>query len=88
LAVAGCGVAGPRSSTLLGPVTAVGRDSVCVGGADASGECFNKDRRTRNLHVSDCVRVTYTPDDSAAYSTAAKIERLDAGSHTAECPRQ
>jgi hypothetical protein len=44
---------------------------------------------TRNLNVSDCVRVTYTPpDESAAYATPTKIEYLDAASHIADCPRQ
>jgi len=72
----------------VGPVTVVSHDSVCIGGPAASGECFVKKHRTRNLHVSDCVRVTCTPDDSATHSTATKIETLDAANHTADCPRQ
>ena len=72
----------------MGPVTVVSRDSVCIGGADASGECFIQNRMLRNLHVSDCVRVTYTPDDSASYPTATTIENLDAAAHAADCPRQ
>ncbi len=66
----------------------VSHHTVCVGGPDASGECFVKNRVTRNLHVSDCVRVTYTLGDSAAVATAARIDRLEAASHTADCPRQ
>jgi hypothetical protein len=87
-AVAGCGVAGPSSRTFVGPVTVVSHHTVCVGGPDASGECFVKNRVTRNLHVSDCVRVTYTLGDSAAVATAARIDRLEAASHTADCPRE
>ena len=87
-AVAGCGVAGPESRTFVGPVTVVSRDSICVGGPDASGEGFGKNPVTRNLHVSDCVRVTYTPDDSTTRSTATRIERLDAAINAADCPPQ
>ena len=84
----GCGVAGPESRTFVGPVTVVGRDTVCIGGPDASGECFVKDQMTRNLNVSDCVRVTYTlPSESAAYATPTKIGDLDAVSYAADCPR-
>ena len=85
----GCGVVGPESRTFVGPVTVVGRDSVCIGGPNASGECFVKDETTRNLKVSDCVAVTYRPpNESAAYATPTKIEHLDAASHAADCPRQ
>lgn len=70
-------------------MTVVGRDSVCIGGPNASGECLVKDQMTRTLKVSDCVRVTYSPPkQSAAYATPSKIERLDAASHSAGCPRQ
>lgn len=89
LAPAGCGAAGPRARTFVGPVTVVTHDSVCVGGPDASGECFVKDEITQELKVSDCIRVTYTtPDDSRAYATATTIEHLDAASHPTDCPRQ
>ena len=88
VAVTGCGVAGPESRTLVGPVTVVSHDSVCIGGPDASGECFAKNWLTRNLRVSDCIRVTYEPDESAAYTTATRIEHLDAARHAADCPRQ
>jgi hypothetical protein len=84
----GCGVAGPEPRTFIGPVTVVRHNGVCIGGPDASGECFVKDQMTKDLHVSDCIRVTYTPDESAAYATPTKIEQLDAGSHTSDCPRQ
>jgi hypothetical protein len=73
---------------LVGPVTVVGRDSVCIRGPDASGECFVKDQMTRTLDVSDCVRVTYTPNGAAAYATPTRIEHLDAATHPADCPRQ
>ncbi len=65
LAPAGCGAAGPRARTFVGPVTVVSHDSVCVGGPDASGECFVKDEITQELKVSDCIRVTYTPPDDS-----------------------
>lgn len=69
----------------MGPVTVVNPQRVCVGGPDASGECFIKPRSTQGLHVSDCVRVTYTLHDSPGPSTATKIEHLDAATHTADC---
>jgi hypothetical protein len=78
ITLAGCGVAGPQSRTFVGPVTIINQTRVCVGGPDASGECFVKDRLTRNLHVSDCVRVTYLLQGSARPSTASRIEHLDA----------
>jgi hypothetical protein len=76
------------SPDLRGPVTQVSRDTVCIGGPDASGECFVKNDLTEDLRVSACVRVTYTPDDSAAYATPTGIEHLDTASHTTDCPRQ
>jgi hypothetical protein len=85
---AGCGAVGPQSRTFVGPVTVVTRDRVCVGGAGASGECFLRDWMTRGLGVSDCVRVTYTPDDSAPYSTGTKVDTLDAAGHADACPHQ
>jgi hypothetical protein len=86
--VAACGVAGPESRTFVGPVTVVGASGVCVGGPEASGECFVRDRLTRDLHVSDCVRVTYVVHDSPGRSTATKVERLDPSKHADACPRQ
>lgn len=88
VAMAGCGVAGPRPRTYVGPVTVVSRHSVCIGGPDASGACFVKDRMTKGLRVSDCLRVTYTPGESAGYETPTEIEHLDAASHQDDCPRQ
>jgi len=41
---------------VVGPVTVVSHDSVCVGGPAASGECFVQDRTTRRLHVGECLR--------------------------------
>jgi hypothetical protein len=87
-ALAGCGVAGPESRTFVGPVTVVDSDTVCIGGPDASGECFVRDQMTKNLRVSDCVRVTYALHDSPGPSTASKIQPLDAATHAVDCPRQ
>ena len=87
MALGGCGVAGPESRTFVGPVTVMNTTTVCIGGSSASGGCFVRDRLTRDLHVSDCVRVTYAPHDSAGPSTASKIEHLDAATHAADCPR-
>jgi hypothetical protein len=85
----GCGVAGPEPRTYVGPVTIVSRDSVCIGGPDASGECFVIDQETRDLKVSDGLRVTYTPPgEPTALATPTTIVHLDAASHRAECPRQ
>jgi hypothetical protein len=88
VALAGCGVAGPEARTFVGPVTAVSHDAVCIGGANASGECFVEDKNTWNLRVSECIRVTYTPDGSQAYATATTVEHLDAATHKTDCPRQ
>jgi hypothetical protein len=82
----GCGTAAPQPRTVVGPVTVVSHDSVCVGGPAASGECFVQDRTTRRLHVGECLRVTYTPDGTAAYQAAARIEHLDAARHGVGCP--
>ncbi len=87
MALGGCGVAGPDSRSFVGPVTETDTTTVCVGGAEASGTCFVRDRLTRNLHVSDCVRVTYVLHDAAGPSTVSKIEHLDPDTHAAECPR-
>jgi hypothetical protein len=84
----GCGVAGPESRTFVGPVTVINSHTVCIGGPDASGECFVKDQMTKSLRVSDCVRVTYVLHDSPGPSTAWKIQRLDPATHAADCPRQ
>jgi hypothetical protein len=86
--LAACGVAGPESRTFVGPVTVVDRTRVCIGGADASGECFVRDRRTRNLRVNDCVRVSYLLHSSAGPSTASGIQRLSAADHAGACPPQ
>jgi hypothetical protein len=88
LVTSGCGVAGPGSRTFVGPVTTVNSHTVCIGGPDASGECFVKDQMTKNLHVSDCVRVTYDLHDSPEPSTASKVQHLDRVTHAADCPRQ
>lgn len=84
----GCGGAGPQTRTFVGPVTVVYASEVCIGGPDAGGECFIRDQVTSDLRVSDCVRVTYTLNDSPGQSTASKIEHLDAATDAAACPRQ
>lgn len=88
VALTACGIAGPESRTFTGPVTVISSTTVCIGAPNASGECFVKDRRTRSLRVSDCVRVTYVLHDSPGPSTASKIEHVEAGTHTGECPHQ
>jgi hypothetical protein len=88
LALTGCGVASPESRTFVGPVTVVNSDRVCIGGSDASGECFVKNQTTRNLRVSDCVRVTYVLHEVPGPSVASKIEHLNAATHPDNCPRQ
>ncbi|MGC4111304.1 MAG: hypothetical protein QM747_12940 [Nocardioides sp.] len=86
--IAGCGASHPKARTLEGPVTAVNQHAVCVGGPDASGDCFTLDALTRSLRVNDCVRVTYTPDNRAAPSTATTVDHLDPATHASQCPRQ
>jgi hypothetical protein len=88
LDVVECGVAGPTSRTFVGPVTAVSPRGVCIGGRDAGGECFVRNRMTRSLRVSDCVRVTYTLHDSPGPSSATRIEQLDTASHAIDCPHR
>ena len=41
---------------------------------------------TNKLPVSGCVKVTYIPDDSVDYSTATRIESLDAASPVGGLP--
>ena len=60
--IAGCTRAGAETRTYVGPVTEVDTHSVCIGGPEASGECFVKDQVTEHLHVNDCVSVTYAPE--------------------------
>lgn len=73
--------------TYTGLVTTVGAGRVCVGGLEASGECFWQDTVTRDLRVNDCVRVTYTPEagKQGPYHAAEVIE-VPASAHTRECP--
>lgn len=73
---------------LEGPVTTVHGSTVCVGGPDASGECFALDSVTRGLRVNDCVRVTYIPTNSDTPATATEVEHLDAATDASICPRQ
>jgi hypothetical protein len=87
-AVAGCGVAGPKSRTFVGPVTVMNAHRVCVGGPDASGECFVKSEATSSLRVSDCVRVTYVLHDSPGPSIPSSLGTLDGSRHASECPHQ
>jgi len=88
IALGGCGVAGPEPRTFVGPVTVVDSTGVCIGGPEATGECLVKDRLTRDLHVSDCVRVTYVVREVPGPSTATKVDRLDAAENSKACPRQ
>jgi hypothetical protein len=88
LAVTGCGASHPNPKTIEGPVTTVNQHTVCVGGLNASGECFTVDSVTRSLQVNDCVRLTYTPDDAATPSTATRVEHLDAATNASTCPHQ
>ena len=75
--------------TYLGLVTTIGAGRVCVGGLEASGECFFEDTVTRELRENDCVRVTYTPrsQEQGPYHAAEVIE-VPAAAHTKECPAQ
>ncbi len=66
----------------------VNASRVCIGGTDASGECFIKNQLTKDLRVSDCIRITYTLHDSPGPSTPSRIEQLDAAAHAAACPPQ
>lgn len=84
----GCGVAGPQTRTFVGPVTVVNASRVCIGATDESGECFIKNQLTKQLRVSNCIRVTYTLHDSPGPSTPSEIEHLKAATHAAACPRQ
>jgi hypothetical protein len=76
LAVTGCGASHPNPKTIEGPVTTVNQHTVCVGGLNASGECFTVDSVTRS------------PDDEATPSTATRVEHLDAATNASTCPHQ
>ena len=78
----------PEPRTYVGPVTVVDHDTVCIGGLNASGECFVRNRVTRSLRVDDCVRVTYLPYESSGPSTALKVGHVDRAAHATECPHQ
>ena len=88
LLIAGC-VAFISERTYIGLVTAIGGGRVCVGGLEASGECFFEDAVTRDLRVNDCARITYSPGskDQGPYRAAEVIE-VPASAHTDECPAQ
>ena len=60
--IAGCTRSGAQTRTYVGPVTEVDTHTVCIGGPEASGECFVKDQVTERLRVNDCVSVTYAPE--------------------------
>lgn len=86
--VAGCARSAAETRTYVGQVTEVEGDTVCVGGPEASGECFVKDQVTERLRLKDCVTVTYsmeTPDPPGPYR-ATKILPADPDSHRTECP--
>jgi hypothetical protein len=88
LAVTGCGATNANTKTIDGPVTTVNQHTVCVGGPSASGECFALDSVTKSLQVNDCVRVSYTSEDSSTPATAIKVYHLDAAKHASACRHQ
>jgi hypothetical protein len=83
LALTSCGVAGPVPRTLVGPVTAVDATGVCVGGPDASGDCFLATPVTQALHVGDCVRVTYVVTAAPGRVSATTLEGVEPGDDSA-----
>jgi len=77
---------GTATGTYVGPVTEVG-NRVCIGGANAAGECFSSDHLTRDLHVNDCVQVTYDGgSQQRGPFTAMKIKKVVATAHRRDCP--
>ncbi len=87
--IAGCARTPVEVRTFVGPVTEVDASGVCIGGPEASGECFVKDQVTGRLRVNDCVSVTYAPDPGKlGASRAIKVSPADRDSHPSECPGQ
>src|SRR5918993_2589158 len=85
--IAGCTRSGTQTRTYVGQVTEVDTHTVCIGGPEASGECFIKDQITERLRVNDCVSVTYTPEPgNVALSRANKVVAAEPASHQVECP--
>lgn len=87
--IAGCTRSGAETRTYVGQVTEVDASDVCIGGPEASGECFVKDQVTERLAVTDCVSVTYTPRaEKLGPARAIKVAAADRDSHPLECPKQ
>ena len=87
--IAGCTRSSAETRTYVGQVTEVGTSGVCIGGPEASGECFLKDQLTERLLVNDCVSVTYTPGPRRlGPSRATKVSAAHRDSHPLDCPEQ
>lgn len=79
----------PRREDRHRTVTLVESQGVCIGGLEASGECFVQDAVTRDLRVNDCVWVSYAPDPHRkGPSRAAEVIEVPASAHSRECPMQ
>lgn len=89
LVLAGCARSDAQTRTYVGQVTEVDTHTVCIGGPEASGECFVKDQVTERLRVGDCVSVTYAPEppEPGPYR-AKKVSAVDVDSHRSECPER
>jgi nitrous oxide reductase accessory protein NosL len=85
--ITGCARADAETRTYVGQVTEVDAGTVCVGGPEASGECFVKDQVTERLRLNDCVSVTYAPEPPQQGPYRAKeVAAADVASHPSECP--
>jgi hypothetical protein len=86
--ISGCSAAVAEPRTYVGQVTEVDDGTVCIGAAAARGECFVKDRVTRQLRVNDCVQVTYVPQpEQQVPSTADEVIAVPLAGHADDCPR-
>lgn len=87
--IAGCTGSDTETRTYVGQVTEIDASGVCIGGPEASGECFVKDRVTERLRVNDRVSVTYIPDSGKlGPSRATEVSAADRELHPLDCPGQ
>jgi len=83
--VAACGATDAELRTFVGPVLELDDTRICIGGAEATGECFVQTGLTRGLRLGDCVRVSYRMDVRESGYAAEAIEVLGVDAGRGEC---
>lgn len=77
LILAACGNSAERDHSLVGRVTKVDQQTICVGAPAATGQCFATDAVTKVAELDACVRVTYAAaDDESGPYIASSLRRL------------